>query len=240
MSKNREKNKESNHFFDVKKHVSTLIFTIISIALLLVLFNWKYLIHVADLAIKSSFEIATGENTVTAEFLKEMDEFSVQKFINPVFVKKKSNELPPVDPAGGREVDTNKTLTQDRVEYYVSQAIKNEKNRTVVLGCSGTYEDVGADNGFTYFELKGQIWTELQEEAGYQDEEIWKVNKYFIDLQVGESKEFVLSNDPNQSYYRVDGTKKFFQRELDYLKELGYEFDDKVDELWKVTKKDDK
>ena len=67
-------------------------------------------------------------------------------------------------------------------------------------------------------------------------DEIWKVNKQFIDDQIGVGNRILLSNDPYQGYYFADGTKRFYQRELDYLKELGYSFERVGDDLWEVVK----
>lgn len=67
-------------------------------------------------------------------------------------------------------------------------------------------------------------------------DEIWKVNKQFIDHQIENGKRILLSNDPYQGYYFEDGTKRFYQRELDYLKELGYSYE-KIDiNLWEAVK----
>lgn len=39
-----------------------------------------------------------------------------------------------------------------------------------------------------------------------------------------------------QGYYFDDGTRRFYQRELDYLKELGYTFKSIGDNLWEAIK----
>ncbi|MDE6566191.1 MAG: hypothetical protein K2K70_00485, partial [Lachnospiraceae bacterium] len=66
---------------------------------------------------------------------------------------------------------------------------------------------------------------------------IWKVHKQFIDEQIVAGKKILLSNNPKKGYYFSDGTRRFYQRELDYLTGQGYEFEKISDDLWQAIKK---
>lgn len=59
----------------------------------------------------------------------------------------------------------------------------------------------------------------------------------FIDEQIASSKKILLSNDPYKGYYFDDGSKRFYQREIDYLTSQGYTFEATDDGLWQAVKK---
>ena len=61
--------------------------------------------------------------------------------------------------------------------------------------------------------------------------------KEFIDEQIDANKNILLSNDPYQEYYFKDGTKRFYQREIDYILSEGYKFESTSDGLWKAIRK---
>ncbi|HWT75741.1 MAG TPA: hypothetical protein VN258_13630 [Mobilitalea sp.] len=84
--------------------------------------------------------------------------------------------------------------------------------------------------------MSDEVWNELVTEAAQNYDEIWKVNKKFIDDQISAKKQILLSNDPFVKYLFNDGTKRFYQREIDYLKGRGYKFVKTIDGLWKAIK----
>ena len=53
---------------------------------------------------------------------------------------------------------------------------------------------------------------------------------------VGSTTTYNSFNDPHQGYYFENGQKRFYQRELDYLKNLGYSFKSIGDNLWEAIK----
>lgn len=63
--------------------------------------------------------------------------------------------------------------------------------------------------------MSDDVWASLEKEAGGNYDEIWKVNQQFIDEQIAANKNILLSNDPYKEYYFDDGTKRFYQREID-------------------------
>lgn len=58
-----------------------------------------------------------------------------------------------------------------------------------------------------------------------------------IDEQIAANKNILLSNDPYQGYYFDDGTRRFYQREIDYILSKGYRFELTGDGLWKAVRK---
>lgn len=90
-----------------------------------------------------------------------------------------------------------------------------------------------AGKDHTFFEMKGSLWEETFEKVNENEDEIWKINKEFIDQQVKANKEIFLSHDPyNEKFY-----KGFYQKEIDYLtKELKYTIEKIEENLWKLKK----
>jgi hypothetical protein len=84
------------------------------------------------------------------------------------------------------------------------------------------------DGGYTYFDLGENGWNE----AFYivkDNDEMWKINKQFIDKQNALGKEFYFSHDPDEA-------TGFMFREVNYIKqELKTKRIEKIkDNLWIV------
>ena len=127
-------------------------------------------------------------------------------------------------------------LSKDRISYYLKQSLNNADSNTTILGITGRYDVIGETNGYSYFKMEDLLWSQLENETMKNYDEIWKVNKQFLDEQIAAGNRILLSNDPYQGYYFDDGTRRFYQRELDYLKELGYTFKSIGDNLWEAIK----
>lgn len=69
-----------------------------------------------------------------------------------------------------------------------------------------------------YFQLDN--WDELA--AEYSDDEIWKMNEKFLDIQTSSGREIYLSHNPAEYIDK----KQFYSRELQYLRDNGYRFID--------------
>ena len=67
-----------------------------------------------------------------------------------------------------------------------------------------------------YFQLDN--WDELA--AKYSDDEIWKINEKFLDIQTSSGREIYLSHNPAE-YIKE---KSFYAREIQYLMDNGYRF----------------
>ena len=69
-----------------------------------------------------------------------------------------------------------------------------------------------------YFQLDN--WDELA--ARYSDDEIWKINEKFLDIQTSSRREIYLSHNP-EDYL---GKGQFYSRELQYLLDNAIEKND--------------
>lgn len=67
-----------------------------------------------------------------------------------------------------------------------------------------------------YFNLKN--WKELH--SKYSDDEIWKINKNFLDVETSSGREIYLSHNPDA----FRNTTTFYAREIQYLEKNGYHF----------------
>lgn len=128
-------------------------------------------------------------------------------------------------------------LSSERIEYYLKQSRNNFDSDTAILGSTGKYDIIGDGKGYTYFKMDDEIWLSLEKEAASNYDEIWKVNQQFLVEQILCNKRILLSNNPFTGYYFADGAKRFYQRELDYLKESGYTFKEIGIDLWEAIRK---
>lgn len=128
-------------------------------------------------------------------------------------------------------------LNSERIEYYLGKSRNNIDSDTVILGSTGKYDIIAETEGYTYFKMSDDVWASLEKEAGGNYDEIWKVNRQFIDEQIATNKNILLSNDPYKGYYFDDGAKRFYQREIDYILSKGYTFESTGDGLWKAVRK---
>ena len=135
-----------------------------------------------------------------------------------------------VEPAA---VERNSVLTYDEAEEIAFNSTQGRNNaESVVLGKYGdggptAYTNVAKDMDAQYFQLDN--WDELA--AKYSDDEIWKINQKFLDIQTSSGREIYLSHDPK--LYKGDGS--FYSREIQYLIDNGYKF---VDEggIWHAVR----
>jgi len=120
-------------------------------------------------------------------------------------------------------------VTTKKLDVIVEKAGKVD---AVVLGKYGdggptAYTSVAKDMDAQYFQLDN--WDELA--ARYSDDEIWKINEKFLDIQTSSRREIYLSHNP-EDYL---GKGQFYSRELQYLLDNGYKF---VDEggIWHAVR----
>ena len=120
-------------------------------------------------------------------------------------------------------------VTAKKLDVIVEKAGKVD---AVVLGKYGdggptAYTSVAKDMDAQYFQLDN--WDELA--ARYSDDEIWKINEKFLDIQTSSGREIYLSHNP-EDYL---GKGQFYSRELQYLLDNGYKF---VDEggIWHAVR----
>lgn len=72
----------------------------------------------------------------------------------------------------------------------------------------------------------------MEKDAAYNYDKMWKVNQKFLDNGINHNEIFYLANDPTQDYLFSNGTKRFYQREIDYLLEHNYTFEQMDNGLW--------
>ena len=115
-------------------------------------------------------------------------------------------------------------LSYEDAENIAFDAIHGPNNAdAVVLGKYGdggptAYTSVAKDMDAQYFQLDN--WDELA--ARYSDDEIWKINEKFLDIQTSSGREIYLSHNPEEYL----GKEQFYSRELQYLLDNGYKFVD--------------
>lgn len=131
----------------------------------------------------------------------------------------------------------SKTLTNEQVNSYLEMGKNNSSSDKVILGTTGNYDVIGEMNGYSYFQTSDETWRELVKTTGENYDEVWKVNKAYLDDEIAAGKEIFLSNNPKDTYYLNNGQPQFYQRELDYLEELNFTFEDVGNGLWKAIKK---
>ena len=129
------------------------------------------------------------------------------------------------------------SLNSERIKYYLDKSRNNIESDTVILGSTGKYDVIAENEGYTYFKMSDDAWALLEKEAGGNYDEIWKVNQQFIDEQISNNKIIVLSDNPYKKYYFNDGTKRFYQREIDYILGKGYTFELTSEGLWKAVRR---
>ena len=172
-----------------------------------------------------AFDVATLVGPASVSKLKYVDEASaltklaetsevastVGKVEDVVKVVDKVNDI----------VKTPNILSYDEAEEIAFNAIKGSKrSETVVLGKFDdggptAYSTIARETGSQYFELDN--WNELS--SKYSEDEIWKINEKFLDIQTSSGREIYLSHDPNGAW----GTS-FYAKELKYLVNNGYHF----------------
>ena len=108
-------------------------------------------------------------------------------------------------------------VTTKKLDVIVEKAGKVD---AVVLGKYGdggptAYTSVAKDMDAQYFQLDN--WDELA--ARYSDDEIWKINEKFLDIQTSSRREIYLSHNP-EDYL---GKGQFYSRELQYLLDSAIE-----------------
>ncbi|EDY16742.1 hypothetical protein CfE428DRAFT_5705 [Chthoniobacter flavus Ellin428] len=116
-------------------------------------------------------------------------------------------------------------------ENVAAQATRNPSSDTLVLGhfsrTGTTYTKVAAHYGASY--LKIENWGAVTK--GLSQNEIWMINETFLKQQIRQGKEILFSHDP-QSARRGS----FFEREVDFLRHLGYHFQLKNQWTWEAVR----
>ena len=124
-------------------------------------------------------------------------------------------------------------LTLSQIDEWVRFASKQNDKSKVMLGM---WDNGGASSyitkagtHYTYFDFRDK-WDEVYNLVNKSKDEIWKINKEFIDRQKSAGKEFWFSHDPFSPK-----NEQFYAREVNYLIDLGVRNIQKVGDLWKAV-----
>lgn len=125
-------------------------------------------------------------------------------------------------------------FSQKQISDYLIFATKNPKARKVMLG---KYLDGGdasyitrAGQDHTYFDMGIEKWAEAESLVNKNADEMWRINKRFIDEQKALGKEFYFSYEP-----WIVQSHEYLSKEAEYLIDLGAKDFLKInDNTWKV------
>jgi hypothetical protein len=119
----------------------------------------------------------------------------------------------------------------DWFDNVARNATRNADSDKLVLGHfarEGTsYQNVAAHYKATYFKVED--WNAVTK--GLTQDEIWRVNETFLTRQIRQGKQILFSHDPLKAK-----AGSFFEREVDFLRELGYTFRQKNQWTWEAVR----
>lgn len=135
-----------------------------------------------------------------------------------------------------KPVVKNSTFSKSEVESLAKSGSHNSSSKSVTLGKwengEGSYLNVTKKNGDSYFDLGTEGWDKASGLVNGNMDEMWKINKKYLDDQISMGKNFNLSHNPTPGSSTYSG---FYQREIEYLKSNGYKIIKKGD-YWSAFK----
>ncbi|WP_428411221.1 pre-toxin TG domain-containing protein [Legionella sp.] len=133
---------------------------------------------------------------------------------------------------GGKTAPNKASPMWKSPEWYEDvafNATRNAESDRLVLGHfakEGTsYQRVASHYDATYFKV--DKWNEVTK--GLSIDETWKINKTFLTQQISQGKQILFSHNPLKAKMN-----SFFEREVDFLKDLGYKFEQKNQWTWEA------
>jgi len=110
-------------------------------------------------------------------------------------------------------------------------ATRNPDSDKLVLGHFAkegvSYQKVAAHYNATYFKVDD--WASVTK--GLSQDEIWRINETFLTQQIRQGKQVLFSHNPTAAR-----AGSFFEREVTYLKDLGYTFKQKNQWTWEAIR----
>lgn len=94
-------------------------------------------------------------------------------------------------------------------------------------GLSTSYNEMAKAYDSQYFELDN--FRELKDVYKMTDDEIFEINKRFLEIETSSGRDILLSHNPDT--FLGDGS--FYSRELQFLVDNGYSFV-KAGEIWRA------
>ncbi|MDC9575758.1 hypothetical protein PSI07_22260, partial [Pseudoalteromonas sp. GABNS16A] len=127
--------------------------------------------------------------------------------------------------------DVARTVTRNQSwfdDVAINATRKPDSNRLVLghFAREGTsYQKVAAHYEASYFKVDD--WNSVTK--GLSNDEIWRINETFLDQQVMQGKKILFSHNPSKAR-----PNSFFEREVNYLQDLGYQFKQKNQWTWEA------
>ena len=126
-------------------------------------------------------------------------------------------------------------FTTQQIDEFVILATKNPNTNKVMLGMyiennPLSYHIRASSEGYTFFQL--EEWGVIYKQVANNYDEMWRINKKFLDDQIAAGKKIYFSHDPNTA------STQGLIREINYLKEKGYSniIELETGKLWEITK----
>ena len=133
-----------------------------------------------------------------------------------------------IDPLG---LSCKTTRDASWFDEVARRATRNPESDKLVLGhfsCTGTsYQKVAAHYKATYFKV--QDWNAVTK--GLSQDEIWRINQTFLTQQIKQGKQILFSHNP-----LMPRPNTFFEREVNFLRDLGYTFKQKNKWTWEAVR----
>lgn len=182
-----------------------------------------------------SFNSLEKEVQPNIGFLKEKSKFGKSESVSA------QNQYEFSENFIGKVANAVVKFTSKQIDDYVLLATKQGNQSKVMLGKfeinNPNSYNIRAGSDYAYFDMGPTNWTEAEALVGGSVDEMWRINKKFIDNRKALGNEFYLSHNPaNPNYY-----KGFYKMEIDYLTNpisqggLGGEIIDLGNNLWKVV-----
>ena len=166
------------------------------------------------LLFKNADGIEIGSKTLSDDEIKIVEEEIEKNTRTEILSSEEAEEIAFNAIQGADKADTvvlsKFDALKDANENFVYDANGN------LIPTDKSYNKVAEQMGAQYFQLDN--WDELA--AKYDDNEIWKINEKFLDIQIASGREIYLSANPEEF---IDGTS-FYSKELQYLEKHGYHF----------------
>jgi RHS repeat-associated protein len=134
--------------------------------------------------------------------------------------------------ASNKVDDMARAVTRDQswFDNVALNATRSPESSRLVLGHfarEGTsYQKVAAHYEGSYFKVDD--WNSVTK--GLSNDEIWRINETFLDQQVMQGKQILFSHNPLEAR-----PNSFFEREVNYLQDLGYRFKQKNQWTWEAV-----
>ena len=166
------------------------------------------------LLFKNADGIEIGSKTLSDDEIKIVEEEIEKNTRTEILSSEEAEEIAFNAIQGADKADTvvlgKFDALKDANENFVYDANGN------LIPTDKSYNKVAEQMGAQYFQLDN--WDELA--AKYDDNEIWKINEKFLDIQIASGREIYLSANPEEF---IDGIS-FYSKELQYLEKHGYHF----------------